>query len=461
MFRTFGRKTELKRKRYPAEEHKSFVIPMEDLLVDGELELYPEVDKQDFFRLRFQDGKLVFQPGAYVGLIPINDRVVVDVQPRSPISNLTRLLDVTQHRPVQLQEHSRVYEVQEELLPSLLDSLTQALISAIHIIEVRGRHYEYHKRIQHTSFPRGRILMGRTATHYTSRGISHRVITSQYKRSSDTAPNRCLKYAIWYVAQRYIRMQERGGIKRLLGNLNRIYHLFDDVELDHSRRFLQHPLVVDTDNLPLNYSHYQRALNVAAVIIEGKGVRLEGVGTDVAMASHFIKLDDVFEDYVRIVLQRELVDLQPRILILDGNLAGEKGGQKGLFDDTDEPEATPDIVVLSSVSVEINRRYPLVIEVKYKPLRGAPKRQDLNQLIAYAASYRTRVALIVQPTATNDTSTVTPLGRIGSTLFYQCGINLSEENIKSEEENFASRVRELVDLASAQPSGILHLDFRF
>jgi len=451
MFSAPGRISGPKRTVYPACEHEVLEIPAEDLLVDGELRLYPEVVHRNFFQVRFQGQKLTFQPGPYVGVIPINDRVAVDVQPRVPIANLARLLRLSAHRPVCLEEYLRDYEVQEEPIPSLIDSLATALINAVRSIETEGRHYEYQERIKYTSFPRGRILMGRTMSRFTSRGISHNVVASQYERSPDTAPNRCLKYAIWYLAQRYIRMKQlgdRSGITKLLSSLNRAYYLFTDVELDHSRQFLVHPLVVNPTHLFPNYGHYEQSLSIAVTIVEDKGVKLEGLGDDVEIASFLIKVDDVFEKYVRTVLQRELVDLEPRLSILDGNLAGRMGGQKELFDDVGAPVANPDIVVRDNESEDIERRYPLLIEVKYKPLEGLPKREDLNQLIAYATSFRAPAAVLVQPAPVNAKQGLDHLGMIGSTVFYQCGFDLSERDLGLEEETFANRMREFLDPSS-------------
>jgi 5-methylcytosine-specific restriction enzyme subunit McrC len=451
MLDTPDRAIDPKRTVYPASEYEILEIPPEDLLVGGELRLYPEVVHRDFFRVRFQGQKLTFQPGPYVGVIPINDRIAIDVRPRVPIGNLARLLQLSRRKPVQLEKYLRDYGLQEEPSPSLIDSLAGALVNAVRPIEAKGRHYEYQRRVEHTSFPRGRILMGQTMQRFASRGITHRVMASQYERSPDTAPNRCLKYAIWYLAQRYIRMQrlgDRSGITKLLSGLNRAYHLFADVELDHSRQFLIHPLVVDPDYLPPNYGHYERALSIAAAIVEDKGVKLEGLGDNVQIASLLIKVDDVFEDYIRIVLQRELADLEPHLSILDGNLAGRMGGQKKLFDDADAPVANPDIVVRDNRSKDTDRRHPLLVEVKYKPLRGPPSREDLNQLIAYATSYRAPMAVLVQPTPVNTGQTLSCLGKIGSTAFYQCGFDLSERDLGLEEETFASRLRELVHMNS-------------
>lgn len=435
------------RTRIAAIEYETLEVAAADLLVDGELRLYPQVLGKGYFKVRFDGTKLKLQAGGFTGLIPLNDRVALDVRSRVPVQNLARLIRTANHVPVPLEDLLRSYDVEAEVIPSLVDTLANALMSAVDTIRANGRHYEYVSELSSTSFPRGRILMGSTVQRFASRGVTHKVEAVQYRRTPDTAVNRCIKYALWFLAQRYVRMRPRSGVTRLVSGLNHAYHLFDDVLLDHSLRFLDDSVVLEPDKLPLNYAHYRQAIGLAVMIIEERSVELEGVGDDVELSSLLVELDDVFEDYVRIVLQRELAPLEPQFSVVDGNLAGNGGGQKCLFDDGGAPPANPDIVAVDT-GANLDYRFPLLGEVKYKPAKDLPDRDDLNQLIAYATSYRCPVAVIVQPrgNVAPPKEKLRLLGKIGNSSFYQYVYDLSADSLMEEERIFAEAMARLMRL---------------
>src|SRR3954449_6951506 len=56
-----------------------------------------EIDGRDILRANFRSGVLKLQATSYVGVIPLNDRVVVRVRPRVPLANLTRMVIETGH----------------------------------------------------------------------------------------------------------------------------------------------------------------------------------------------------------------------------------------------------------------------------------------------------------------------------------------------------------------------------
>src|SRR5262249_45193165 len=126
---------------------------------------------------------------------------------------------------------------------------------------------------------------------------------------------------------------------------------------------------------------FKRALRLARLIVSGEGVELPIGGSDVALPSFLVNMESVFEEYVRHVAQRQFMDLE----VLNGN----DEGAKPLFDDRRSPPANPDVVVR-----QLTGDHALVLEAKYKT---AENRDDINQVLGYALSYRLPRIVIVLP----------------------------------------------------------------
>lgn len=269
------------RKIYPAVEHGSVDVPLQDLLTDGELDLYPEVMVDNLFTIVLSKHKLVFRAGRFVGQIPVNDRVMIDVRPRVPFANLERVLRAANQEPLSLAPHTRRYAEHAVGAPSLLQSFADSLVDALAAVEAGGLHRQYLRRTADTSFPRGRILMSETMRRHQARSIHHRAAVSWFEPSVDTPTNRCAKHAVWYLARRFQSAKKSLENRRLLSNLNRLYQMFGGVTLDPTLGFLSDPLVEDPRRLPSNRAYYERALRLAAMIARGSGVAFGRRGGEV------------------------------------------------------------------------------------------------------------------------------------------------------------------------------------
>lgn len=429
------------RRVFPTMEHSLVEIPLTDLMEGPRLHFYPEVIAKGYFNFYLRNDRLTFQAGRFIGLIPINNRVAIDVRPRVPIANLERLLATAEHAPLALVPHTRTYMPHDAGFPSLLDLLAKALISSINEIEANGVLREYRRRTEDTSFPRGRILLGETMRRNEARGLRHRAAASWFEHSPDTAPNRCIKYAVWFLSRRYSSIQPRVGTRGIVFDLNRAYRLFDGVQLDVALGFLSDRQVADPNNIPSTRAYYRATLHLAMTIIRDQGVTFDGREDKILMSSLLINLEQVFEAYLRAVLQAKFSNLEREIRVLDGNKGGAGGGRKLLFDEAPSDPATPDIVIQRCVAGNATLTYPLLVEAKYKLLAD---RSDINQAIAYAASYRARSVVLVYPLISPGTGGLRTQGRIGASTFYQYTYNLSVGNLDIEESAFAATMRQLL-----------------
>jgi len=422
-------------------EYQQISVSADRLLSNGQLRLYPEVAEKDFIRARFSGQELKIQPGPYVGLIPLNDDISLEIQPRVPISNLSRLFRVTEREPVELENFLREYEEQTGSMSSYIDFMAESLLRSIRRLNVEGKHQNYQREVKRGSFPKGNIHFGRTVKELKSKGIDHELIYSNFVRSKDNNLNRCVKYTIHYLLMRYRSMEEgRKNKIKYISQLNKRFRDFRGVKLDHSESFLRDEKVSDTNLIGKKYSAYKRIIPICKAIIKDKGIKLESFRGDIKASSILVKVDLVFEDYNRNMLKKEL-GKNSKIRVLDGNKDGKNGAKKPLFDNKNEPEATPDIVIEKESSGE----YEIVIEVKYKPVpkNRYPKRSDMNQLIAYSSSYKSKKAVLLH--LSKEKEYWQKIGNIGSTDFYKYGFCIGADDIEDQDTKLADFIRSLIE----------------
>lgn len=184
-------------------------IPLEELIgTAGRLELNPEIESRDYFAVHLSKGALCLCARGYVGQIPLNRRIVVDVRPRVPVTNLPHMVRVSGAQPTMLSSF-RSYATGGEWDDSLLDLYADGLVEHVQRIAQAGFLREYHRSEARSSFPRGRIAVHRTIQDLSAGGIEHAAHVSWFERSRDNGPNRCLKYATWTLARRYQRLDGR------------------------------------------------------------------------------------------------------------------------------------------------------------------------------------------------------------------------------------------------------------
>jgi 5-methylcytosine-specific restriction enzyme subunit McrC len=428
----------LQRTVYRVDEYEMLDVPLEDLLTDGELDLDPDGAGR-YFTFQLKKGKLRLQAGWFIGYIPINDRVAIEVSPRCPIANLGRILRIGGFAPRIIENYARKYRVDPTELPDLRDLYAESLLEELRVIEAQGRIRDYSHRTERTSSPRGRLVLGSVHTQMAAAGGSTHVTASWFERTADMPANRCLKMAIWLLGRAYAQTSNlKGHQRRLSRRLNAAYPLFLDAAFDARMAFLSDPYVTGEHPLPSTRTYYRNALDIARIVVTGAAIAIDRPGADVRMPSVLIQMDTVFESYVRTVLQRGIPS-SSGLHVLDGN--GE--GSKRLFDTEPSEPARPDVVVVGADDVADTAR--IVIDVKYKPAEKAPDRTDLNQVITYAASYRAKIGIVVQPGAeASMRKRLVHIGDMESLHVYQYVIDL-DANLEQEEAEFSDAVRSLAE----------------
>jgi 5-methylcytosine-specific restriction enzyme subunit McrC len=424
---------------YRVKEYELAQVPLRDLLgPSGELRLNPDVESKDYFTIQASKGRLCLRARGHVGLIPLNERVSIEVEPRTPAGNLLHLLSVAR-RPADALAEERGYEKDRQWSGSLLGVYARALISRLEEIASQGLLREYERRTEVTSFPRGRILTTPTVRQLHSRGLTHKVVAARFEHSSDNAANRCLKYALWFLGG-LLREEASLGLqkRRLLDRAAPLYEVLGEVKLDHSLGFLRDSLVLGTAKLPSLRSYYRPAIDLATAIVQLHGVQLESRAGAVRLPSMVLDMSDLFERYLRNTLAAQARGRGWRHRVLDGNAEGKTL----LFDEKPSPPATPDIVVR-----DLDKEgFPLLIEVKSAPVKSFhSERSAIEQALTYGLSYRCNQVVLAHPRQSSESFQGLRLqGRIGDLSLYQYVFDLAADPIEQEEERFAAAMEQIV-----------------
>jgi 5-methylcytosine-specific restriction enzyme subunit McrC len=263
-------------------------------------------------------------------------------------------------------------------------------------------------------------------------------------RSTDNAGNRCLKYALWFLALRLRSQQPLGGERRrLLNRITSLYELFAAVVLDHSLAFLRDPTVTGSQQFSSLRSYYRPAVDLAAAIVEEHGARLESRGGFLKLPSVVLDMSKLFENYLRNVLVAEARRRNWPERVLDGN----GPGSSLLFDEEPSEKATPDIVVGDPEA----GRYPLLIEIKNVPVKGGRSdRSSIQQAVTYGVSYRCTHVVLAHPRRGSDGFRgLRTQGRLGQLSLYQYVFDLAADPIEDEERRFAIAMEDLLGWAAS------------
>ena len=433
----------VKREVFHGEEQNEITVPL-DLIIRGtDVDLYEEILNKNLFRVFLRGKKLVLQAGGFLGLIPINERVSIEVRPRVPIKNLERLLLLTPaYTPEILRRHVRDFGITEIVIPSLIDLFATRLLDSIALIRAEGLHYEYVERKHFGSTPYGRIRPFDSIRSQIQTGRHLALAFSAFERSFDTGPNRCLRLAVKRLLHLYQGMRNRKGARTMISQLAIADAHLTTVTVDSSARFLSDPTVKNPSKLPSSKSSYSLALPIAKLILQNQGVAVRSHAKDISMASVLVNMEDVFEGYLRAVFATHLASSE--MSVLDGNLGEPSGAARPLFTDTILPpkanKATPDIVIRKLKPVQSNE---LIVEVKYKPVK-LPDRDDINQVLVYALSYGCSRVALAYPRRSASEKYTERIGTVSGIQVFKIAIDLGSQDLPTEESRAAEAVRLLL-----------------
>ncbi|MER5631551.1 McrC family protein [Streptomyces nitrosporeus] len=444
--------TELNRVVIPCNEYGPINVAPEDVLgPDGRLALLPQVLNK-YVKADFENEGLRLSAKGTSGLIPLTDRIALQVRPRFPLRNLTHMVAVCGYVPTMLPA-LRDYQLTDQWSDWLLDVMADGLLAAMDTVSLNGLLRTYHCRAGSGSYPHGRINTTATMLRYAARGINHKAEFSWFERTADNAPNRCLKSAISFLLSRYSRMPRQKGVRQRIARLAESMRVLQDVKLEARPFNLNDPQVRGAVPLPETRAYYQPAIELAVAILTGRGINLDAHSGDVSMPTLLVKTEDLFEEFIRVSLQKALSD-HTTLSVLDGN---KKPGKVKLYENLPEaekgtlpahkeppvsgrePEANPDIVFRLD-----DGTHPLVADVKYSNVKGYAARSEVEQIVLYGHRYRSPIAMTIHPRRTDANKGLYIAGRIGSTIIAQYRVDLGTDDLENEMQEMADRISDLI-----------------
>lgn len=422
-----------------------------------------EIDGKDVLRVNFSGGVLKLQATSFVGVIPINERLVLRVRPRVPMKSLTRMVIETGHGVMALSA-LRDYAGQGRADDWAMERYTHALLEFLDELQDSGLMRVYERREGKGHFPRGRIEVTRTMQCFASKGVTNKAAFSWFERTVDVPANRCIKAAMEIVYSHLTRAKvtpRKGDLARLR-RLTGHFATFAEVSDDADYQFLDDPQVLGIAPLPDSRAYYRPVLNLSTLIVRGRGIALDIGGSDVQLGSLLVDTNKLFETFVRLSLSKYARAHSWPVVVLDGNTEGKVdlydvpdplpaplGSPLSAMASRDAGAAQPDIVLRTADGL-----VPLIAEIKNTPTSDSalPERSHVEQAVTYAIRYGVDFALLIHPWK-SGTKGLTYVGRVRSVDVYDYRLDMSsDEDLDKAIEEMATAVAQLAGIASVQPA---------
>lgn len=399
-------------------------IPIDYVMKDGAFDIYPEVQQKGYFNILFRKNTLTVTAGEYIGLIPINDQVAIQIQPKVPLGNLVHLITKAGQRVVEI-DLARTYDEVRYFSPTILDFIMRSLLLELRKIEKYGVYRKYVSVQRNDGIPKGKLLIKETMIKDIMRQENHKVSYSFYELTQDTPENRLVKYTLWLILNYFQDLNYEP--RTLTREAYNFYEMFNSVTLDKERSFLNKAQeAIQDKRIPVVRQYYENVLKICLLVLDKSSLAIEGYEQGIRLPCFVINMSEIFESYLRNILREDTTLENTRIL--DGNTSE---GMRSLFSDKTDPKANPDVVVMK------NGKIALILDAKYKE---RPKREDFNQVITYCLSYGVGLGIFVCPKTDDILAREQYEGEISGIRIFTYYFDLAGD-ISNEERGFINYVQ--------------------
>jgi 5-methylcytosine-specific restriction enzyme subunit McrC len=419
-------------------EHDEIKVPPELIFSRGNIDLYDEVLSKGLFKITARGRGLILHAGPFVGLIPLNERVAIEIKTRVPVSNLERMLFIAGHYGQHSLPFISAYQSAKDVPVSILDVIADNLISAVEGLRNEGLYQNYVAVTKEGQEISGRIFPLRSLVRRKQTGLPIASF-SKFERTSDVPVNVCILTALALLLELYGSTRDRTGVRRRLANLSRAAALFDGLNPDFALRFLDDPQVQNSVYLPSNRPCLVAALRMSVLVVRNWGVHIRERG-DTQLPAITINMEDAFEAYVRNIL-RDATSSFAGWQVLNGEKWPPEGAKGHIFrnettGDFGNSVASPDTVI------KINHANALIVETKYKPSGKMPVRSELDQVIAYGLAYNCRNVVLAYPSMKGG-GELTALGEVSNLKVWTATLALGASDFRNAEDTFVEMISNL------------------
>lgn len=424
-----------------AEERKEINIPISEIISEGgKLNIFPSV--KNYFSVDYKPGsqKLSLVAGGFIGLIPINSNLAINIKPKFPISNLTHIVAVAEDNFNTLSFFSRKYKESEEFNPTVLEFMAECLLNELQTLDSEGMLKSYLLKTEETTKLRGKLNINTSIKSLWAHGHFNKASISYHEFTPDNIFNRLIKLTIKYCIDELIKIDSKRV--NLNNQLIEYYLAFDAVSVVHHKDVLEDVLsVIEANKVPVLRNYYVNICEICRLILNQTGISFKELGgeDDKNLSSFTLDMALIFEKYLLNSIRNHRHLLSDKTVILDGN----KEGKKPLYNQPSiaKSDAKPDIIFKE------NDKFKLIIDAKYKT---KTKEIDRYQVITHALSYNAEVAILALPKNENHhQERLVKLGTIGQEFgitLYEYYFDLSSNDLNSEEINLVNSLKTLLQM---------------
>lgn len=418
---------------FPCKEHEDVAVPIQSLIgADGALDIYPEVSGKGYFDIDYRKGQLSLRSKGFVGLIPISDTVAIHVVPRAPIGNLLYMIWRAGDRLASIEGFVRGYQETPGAVENAEELYVATLLSALREMKSRGVLKKY--CAAETNEKRGRLLLGQTVSRFHSRGLRHRHVFEVHDLTANNAENQILKHTTERLL-RHFSDDLAGENRKVANDLREIVSLFDGVDcVGITRQTVARQAARLIRGLPRSHRFYEPAIWLGYLIALKAGVVMEQVGR-ARFESVILDVSDVFERYIRRLLQEAATTHFGGCRVLDGNKK-----QVPLFTTTDLFNTQPDYYFRRG-GQDI-----ALADAKYK-LKLAT--EDRYALIAFCEALGVHKAAFVCPRFPGEPLVDHQGTTRGGIQIHVIRIDLVATDLSIEEERFKKQIADSLSLPTA------------
>jgi len=325
-------------------------------------------------RLLSRRGLLGIEVQGLVGAIPLQDGRTLRILPKVGNTNFFRLLFVAEGNQQELnREYEDFVSYSSDPESSVEQIAARQLLESISEILRRSPKTSRQVATVSSDFSRGQLLPVATALKIAQR-TSAPVVSRTKLRSLNTPENRILNEAARR-AHSMLNQAEQATYLRTLHHwierFPRSKHISRDLE------FVERSFAKNNYGGPRGY--YQRALMLARVILGSHGFSISGDDNQVSGDALLINTADIFEKYLRRVVQS--THEGEGFIVTKGNANSESLYTDGSF------SLEPDIIV------ERRNRIVLIADAKYK----TPTGPDHYQMYVYLKRHSVSCGVLICP----------------------------------------------------------------
>ncbi len=401
----------------------------------NKLDIYPEI--RNFFSIDYKpkNNALILFSGKYIGLIPINESLAIDIKPKFSIGNINRMILTSGEYLHTLTFFNRHYSESAVDSNITFKFLIECFIREMKVLYENGLLKDFIKKNTISSNIKGKLNISDSMKNLWAKGFFHKASVNFDEFTPDNDVNKFIKCALFESLVELRR--NHSELKKLIDDNVFFLEMFDGVKSFQGSNPLN--LYNPYSDFGIIRNYYKNIVKSAELILSKKGISFELTEENVFLNSCYIDMETIFEKYLFVFLKKYFLNNHPGLSVKDGNTDGKKkffNAQSVVTGD-----AKPDVIIKKGNSTL------LIADAKYK---SKTKDTDRYQIISHAVSFDCANTVLISPRPDNHKGAkMRKIGDVGDALkinVYEYFIDLSNPELEDEESELARSLFGLIDI---------------